>query len=126
MAIFKVPRITTEQRINLLMDASEIVYDIDLNKFYGGDGISVGGFPIGKSVNDGKTLTITLLEGDIENKRVVLEIEPMQPSSVLVVPFGGPPQVNGIDYTISGNVLSWDGLGLDGFLEKDEIILVQF
>lgn len=108
------------------MDASEIVYDIDLNKFYGGDGISVGGFPIGKSVNDGKTLTITLLEGDIENKRVVLEIEPMQPSSVLVVPFGGPPQVNGIDYTISGNVLSWDGLGLDGFLEKDEIILVQF
>lgn len=44
MAVFKAPRITTEQRITLLLDPSEIVFDTNENAFYGGNGTDLGGF----------------------------------------------------------------------------------
>jgi len=41
---------------------------------------------------------------------------------VQLIPVGGPTQVLSIDYDISGAVVSWDGLGLDGiFSEGDKI-----
>lgn len=43
MAVFKVPRITTALRQDLLLEEAEIVYDVDLKKFFGGDGVTVGG-----------------------------------------------------------------------------------
>lgn len=43
MAIFKAPRITTADRIALVLGLSEIVYDTDLNGFFGGDGVTAGG-----------------------------------------------------------------------------------
>lgn len=43
MAIFRVPRITTPLRSGLLLQEGEIVFDTDLKKFFGGDGITVGG-----------------------------------------------------------------------------------
>jgi hypothetical protein len=43
MAIFRVPRITTTQRSILLLEEGEIVFDTDLKKFFGGDGITLGG-----------------------------------------------------------------------------------
>jgi hypothetical protein len=46
MAILRVPRITTAQRASLLLLEGEIVFDVDEAKFYGGDGITVGGFQI--------------------------------------------------------------------------------
>jgi len=43
MAIFRVPRITTPLRSGLLLQEGEIVFDTDLKKFFGGDGITIGG-----------------------------------------------------------------------------------
>lgn len=43
MAVFRVPRITTVQRLPLLLDEGEIVFDTDLKTFFGGDGITLGG-----------------------------------------------------------------------------------
>lgn len=46
MAIFRVPRITTSLRSGLLLQEAEIVFDTDLKKFFGGDGITVGGIEL--------------------------------------------------------------------------------
>jgi hypothetical protein len=43
VAILKVPRIATALRENLLLEEAEIVFDTDLKKFFGGDGVTLGG-----------------------------------------------------------------------------------
>lgn len=124
MAIFRVPRITTIQRSTLLLDVGEIVYDTDQKVFYGGDSVTVGGFLIGQSAGSIVEF-VTLTQEDIDDKQVTLSNTPLSPSTVMVTPEGGIPQINGVDYIITGNILSWDSLGLDGFLEVNEVLIVQ-
>ncbi len=124
MAIFKTPRISTLQRMGLTLEDSEIVFDTDQKIFYGGNG-SAGGFPIGAGIGSNVEM-IALTAQNIANKFVVLNDEPLFPGSVELVPGGGIPQINGIDFSVTGNVLSWDGLGLDGFFEENEILIVKY
>jgi hypothetical protein len=128
MAIFKVPRITTIQRLTLLLEVGEIVYDTDQNIFYGGNGIENGGFPIGSGINSSTNVTeiITLTQENIDNKEVVLNSIPIIPESVQLTPNGGIPQINGIDFQVNLNILTWNSLGLDGFLEVGDILIVQY
>jgi hypothetical protein len=42
------------------------------------------------------------------------------------LPEGGIRQNYGTEFTLSGNVLVWENLGLDGFLEVDDIINVTY
>lgn len=123
MAIFKVPRITTSQRDILLLEVGEIVYDVDQDKFYGGDG-SLGGFLIGSGIGN-NTITVTLTQTDILNKYIVLPTIPFFPERVNVTPIEGIGQVNGIDFQVNGNILSWNGLGLDNFLEEHDVLIIQ-
>lgn len=125
MAIFRAPRINTASRLPLTLEQSEIVYDVDLDLFYGGNGIDKGGFPIGRGVEN-KSYTITLLESDIQNKKVILDPAPLYPANVNLIPYGGIPQANGIDFEVVGNELTWNGLGLDNFLEAGEKLIVQY
>lgn len=125
MAIFKVPRITTAQRSTLVLDVSEIVCDTDENKYYGGDGVTLGGIPLG-GTGQGPVEQFTLTATNITNKNVQLTISPEVPSAVLLFPEGGIVQRYGVDYTISGDILSWDGLGLDNFLEEGEFLIVKY
>lgn len=125
MAVFKAPRISSSQRATLTLEASEIVYDTDLNSFYGGNGIDLGGFPIGQGASS-SNLTYTLTELDVQRSFIVLPNEPFSPSTVKLDVFGGIPQINGIDFIVSGDVLSWSGLGLDNFLEPGETLLIQY
>lgn len=130
MAVFKTPKITTVSRLALTLDASEIVYDLDLQEFFGGDGSTLGGFPIGKgSTGNGggayNVQFVTLTPQDIINKYIILETTPTSPEDVLLTPEGGLLQLYGQDYTVSANHLSWDGLGLDGFLEAGEYLIIQ-
>lgn len=125
MAVFKAPRISSSQRATLILEASEIVFDTDLNSFYGGNGIDVGGFPIGQGAS-GNKLTYTLSELDIQRAFIVLPNEPFSPDKVTLDIFGGIPQKNGIDFIVTGDVLSWSGLGLDNFLESGETLLIQY
>lgn len=47
MGVFKAPRITETDRLTIVPAASEVFYNSDDKLFYGGDGSTVGGFPIG-------------------------------------------------------------------------------
>jgi hypothetical protein len=124
MAIFKAPRITSQQRISILFDASEIVFDVDESVFYGGNGIDFGGFRIGEG-SSGSVYNYTLINEDIINKFIVLPIEPYRPINVRLNVVGGIEQVNGIDFSVSGDILSWNGLGLDNFLEANDTLIIQ-
>lgn len=126
MAIFKAPRITTGQRMGILLEESEIVFDTDIKNFYGGDGLQVGGFPIGSGASSSSTQTVVLTQANIDNKYITLNSSPMLPNNVSVEPVGGILQVNGIDFEVTGNILSWDGLGLDNFLELNEVLIIRY
>jgi hypothetical protein len=125
MAVFKAPRITTLQRNSLLLEASEIVYDTDENSFFGGNGLDLGGFPIGQGAG-GTLYSYELTSTDVVNKFITLPDDPYSPSNVRLNIIGGIEQVNGIDFSVIGNIVSWDGLGLDDFLEVGDILLIQF
>jgi hypothetical protein len=125
MAVFKVPRITTSQRVGLLLEVGEVVYDTDESIFYVGDGTTLGGFLIGH--NTGSIIKrIELNQQDIFNKFVTISPAPLVSSSVLLTPEGGIPQTYGVDYIISGTQLKWDGLGLDGFLDITDVLIIQY
>ena len=49
MGKFLAPRITTSDRSSLTPDAAEILYDTDLEQYFGGDGSTLGGIPLGGS-----------------------------------------------------------------------------
>lgn len=124
MAIFKAPRITSQQRISILLEASEIVYDTDESVFYGGNGEDLGGFRIGSGFGI-YVFNYSLLQSDINNKFIILPFEPYSPSNVRLNIAGGIEQVNGIDFSVSGDVLSWNNLGLDNFLEENDTLIIQ-
>lgn len=125
MAIFKVPRITTSQRQNLILQIGEIVYDTDQDIFYGGDDETLGGFTIGKGAGD-IVERIELEEENVFNRFITLSDTPVVPQNVTVTPEGGITQVNGIDFRVVGNTIRWDGMGLDGVLDETDVLLVQY
>lgn len=127
MAIFKSPRITSLQRATLVLEASEIVFDTDLGTFYGGDGLTLGGFPIGQGAGGGgQTFNFTLTQTDIDNASIELDPEPSVAEYVRLTVVGGIEQVNGVDFEVTGSTLSWSGLGLDNFLEVNDILIITY
>lgn len=127
MAVFKAPKITTIQRESLILDVSEVVFDLEENIFYGGDGVTIGGFPIGQGVQSSiAPQIITLTQTDIDNKYITLITTPLVPQALTIVPAGAPEQLYGIDYQIVGNILSWNGLGLDGFLSNTDKLIIRY
>lgn len=125
MATFKAPKVTSAQRAMLTLDVSELVYDLDQKAFYGGDGSTPGGFLIGE--NSGFVVEqIDLTQEDINNKFVTLSQTPLVPEAVILNIDGGIPQINGIDFRVHGNKISWNDLGLDGFLEETDVLLIQY
>lgn len=125
MAVFKAPRLTEVQRMGLVLESSEVVFDTTLKSFFGGDGITPGGFPIGKGIGTNVD-NVTLTQQNLDDKKVLLSSSPAVPNAVTLLPIGGIPQVNGIDFEVVGNELSWDGLGLDNFLELGEQLIIQY
>jgi hypothetical protein len=69
---------------------------------------------------------ILLSSIDVANKSFSLSAVPADPSRIELTPFGGIVQIYGVDYTyLAGNII-WAGLGLEGFLEPGELILVRY
>lgn len=125
MAIFKAPRINTVQRSGLVLQEAEVVYDTDQKIFYGGDNTTTGGFVIG--ANSGFLMErIQLTNQNIIDKFVTLSGTPMSPTMVFLTVEQGIAQINGVDYTVVGNTISWDGLGLDNFLDNTDVLLVLY
>jgi hypothetical protein len=155
MAILRVPRITTAQREVLVLLDGEIVFDTELQKFYGGDGVTVGGLPVGVGIPEGgdpgsllaksssvdfdtewisqdslsqewQTEAFTLTEAHILEKKIALQYQPKSAQAVRFLPDCGPEQRLGVDYIVSGSEILWNGLTLDGFLEIGETIRVVY
>ena len=122
MAIFRVPRITTEQRERLVLLDSEVVFDLDLKKYVGGDSSTLGGFLIGSN----RFERIKITEEHLQNKQVILEETPFNPKAVSLTFEKGIPQVYGIDFTVQGRILSWNEKGLEGFIDDTDVLIVQY
>lgn len=125
MALFKAPRITTTQRLGLILEKSELVYDTDSNLFYGGNGSDLGGFPVGKGSSQ-TYFSYTLTSQDIQNKFITLPEAPMYPELLRLNIIGGIEQINSIDFTVNEAIVSWNDLGLDSFLEENDILTIQY
>lgn len=111
--------------MGLTLESSEVVFDTTMKSFFGGDGTTQGGFPIGKGIGTNVD-KILLDQQSIDDKKVSLSSSPSVHRAVTLIPLGGIPQVNGIDFEVIGNELSWEGLGLDNFLEIGEQLIIQY
>lgn len=69
--------------------------------------------------------TVIVTQQNLDDKSLTLPHTPISPESVSITFVNGTSQVNGIDYTVSGNVVSWDGMGLDNFIELNDVLIVQ-
>lgn len=69
---------------------------------------------------------IILTQQDIDNKQIQLSSIPPSPDNVVVFPEGGIAQIAGIDFAVQNDVLTWDTLGLDGFLDLGETLIIQY
>ena len=125
MGIFKAPRISSSERENLLLSISEVVYDLTNGLLYTGDGETLGGVPVGSGVGK-KTYKFVITALDISNKQITLNSIPPFPSEVELEFVGGITQLNGIDYQITNNVLHWNGLGLDNFIEENDTLIIHY
>lgn len=68
----------------------------------------------------------TLNAGDIAAKNISLSRTPVSASKTLLIVIGGSEQDYGVDYTVSGSTLDWNGLTLDGVLESGDKLIVIY
>lgn len=73
-----------------------------------------------------RVAVLTLTEESILNKKISIPKEPTTPTSVLLLPVGGIPQVYGKDFIVNGTELIWKGLGLDNFLDTSDILIFHY
>jgi hypothetical protein len=62
MGVFKLPRITTTDRLTITPALGELLYDTDTDAVYKGDGVTVGGVLIG--IGGGGVQSVTGLDTD--------------------------------------------------------------
>lgn len=64
---------------------------------------------------------------ELTAKEVILSGNPTQPTrTLLAVDGAGGIAFYGLDFTVTGNTLSWDGTRLDGLLELNDLIQVIY
>lgn len=68
----------------------------------------------------------TLTEEEIDQKYISLAKTPNNPIKVLLTVYGALASFYGLDFTVSGNVLTWNELGLDGLLNSGDILQVVY
>lgn len=68
----------------------------------------------------------TLTQTNISESKLTLNHTPIDPEGLSFLPDGGILQRYGVDYTIVGNDIIWSGMGLDGFLEVNDIIRITY
>jgi hypothetical protein len=69
---------------------------------------------------------ITLTEEIVLNGQLTLSETPSTGSAISLVPVGGPSQIDSIDFIVTGNIVSWVGLGLDGILESGDKLVFYY
>ena len=73
-----------------------------------------------------RSLIHTLTTGEALSKSFTLPETPSTTSFFELIPLGGPTQIRTLDYIVTGNVVSWNGLNLDGVLAAGDKISVSY
>lgn len=68
----------------------------------------------------------TISVGEASAKQLTLAASPATAAKVKVDIISGTPQAFGSDYTVSGTVLDWTGLGLDGILASGDQLRIAY
>lgn len=59
-------------------------------------------------------------------KQITLSATPLNISETLVWHVGGSIQKFGVDFTIIGNKLDWNGLGMETIIDTNDEIIIQY
>lgn len=73
-----------------------------------------------------KVHRITVTQADIDAQGITLPEVPVDPSKVLVSPFGGIEQKAGTDFTVTGDFLSWSAMALELLVEPGSELLIRY
>lgn len=68
----------------------------------------------------------TITPAEESAKQITLVETPFVPGEVMLDVKGGVAQFYGDDFTVSGNILSWSGLGLDGLLAQNDKVRILY
>jgi hypothetical protein len=68
----------------------------------------------------------TFTPTEVTNKYLTLPVTPAVPAKTLVDYIGGGSQVFGLDFSITGLIFDWNGLGLDGLVVAGDIIRIVY
>lgn len=118
---FTVPKFAADPGIAVNGDIYYNTTDNKFRKYENGSWSDWGSG--GSAVNIDK---FTLDGTDISNKFITLSGTPTTAGNTILIIIGGIVQDYSVDFTISGAVLSWNGLGLDGILEIGDKLIIQF
>jgi len=77
------------------------------------------------AVNEVRQL-ITLTNSNIFTKSFALSGTPLVPANLRLYPAGGLKQFFGVDFTVAGSTVSWNGFGLDTFLTAGDLVEVAY
>lgn len=117
---------------------TEWVYNVAQNQIEFVDAPAAGVEPYIYFLTDGETITVpsptgvqqvlyrTITLGEETAKQLTLPISPSVPNQVLTDVVGGTSQIFGTDFTVSGLVFSWSGLGLDGYLTAGDVLRITY
>lgn len=67
-----------------------------------------------------------LTSSDIIAKQYTLAVTPSVATNVVLDVIDGTSQHYGVDYNVSGSNVGWSGLGLDGILQVDDVLRLQY
>lgn len=73
-----------------------------------------------------QTTKIVVTEEMVTNKQISLGVAPLYPDTVSLEFVNGTEQLYGIDFIFIAETatIAWTGLGLDGFIEQDDVLLI--
>ena len=125
MGSLKLPKISSVSRSTLILDASEIVYDIDQERIYGGNGHTSGGFLIGSGQKFIKE-KIIIDENILQNNTLRLQFTPDDTSSVTIKPECGIDQHAGEGFGVSGDQILFTNFPLENFFELNEVLYIMY
>ena len=119
--------VTTDWTYNVISNQIEFVVPpilgVEVYIFFLTEGESIT-VPSPSGVQQVEYRTITLAEELA--KQLTLIATPAVPNKTIVDIIGGTAQEYAVDFTVSTNILDWNGLGLDGFLVEGNKLRIHY
>lgn len=78
------------------------------------------------SAGDINIVARTLTPLDISSKSVTLPNTPLATNSGMIIPANGIPQLQGVDFNITGNVLDWNGMPYELIAQSGDQVKIVY